>query len=237
MQAAVYHSYGPPDVVRIDDVPTPVPRDSEILVRNHAATVGATDSAARQGSPVLRQVLLRPAPTEVSRCWVPNSPARSRRSDRESPGSPSVIRSSASPVAEFGAHAEYVCLPEDAAMAAKPADLSYAEAAALADATALSFLRDRAKLQNGQTVLINGASGSVGSAAVQLAKHYGATVTAVCSGANRDLVRELGADNVVDYTVDDFTARRPVPTTSSSTPPARVRSPAAAACSTVAAST
>jgi NADPH:quinone reductase-like Zn-dependent oxidoreductase len=88
---------------------------------------------------------------------------------------------------------------------AKPTGLTYAEAAALADATALSFLRDKAKLQNGQTILINGASGSVGSAAVQLAKHYGAIVTGVCSGANADLVRELGADKVVDYAVEDFT--------------------------------
>jgi NADPH:quinone reductase-like Zn-dependent oxidoreductase len=93
----------------------------------------------------------------------------------------------------FGAHAEYVCLPEQAAVAPKPADLSYPEAAALADATALCFLRDKANLRRGQTILVNGASGAVGTAAVQLARHFGASVTAVCSGANADLVRKLGA--------------------------------------------
>ena len=204
MRAAVYHSYGSPDVVRIDDVPTPVPRDGEILVRNHAATVGVTDSAARQGSPFFARFffgLRRPKFPVLGSEFAGEVAALGPGVTRFVVGDQVFGVTGA----EFGAHAEYVCLPEDAAMAAKPADLSYAEAAALADATALSFLRDRARLQNGQTILINGASGSVGSAAVQLAKHYGATVTAVCRGANRDLVRELGADNAVDYTVEDFT--------------------------------
>jgi NADPH:quinone reductase-like Zn-dependent oxidoreductase len=105
----------------------------------------------------------------------------------------------------FGAHAEYVCLPERGAVAAKPANVSYAEAAALADATALCFLRDKAGLRAGQTVLVNGASGAVGSMAVQLAVHFGATVTGVCSGPHLRLVRKLGAESVVDYTRADFT--------------------------------
>jgi NADPH:quinone reductase-like Zn-dependent oxidoreductase len=105
---------------------------------------------------------------------------------------------------KFGAHAEYVCLSEDAAVEPKPAGLGYAEAAALADGTALCFLRDKAGLKPGQTILINGASGAVGAAAVQLAKHFGATVTGVCSGANTDLARKLGADHVIDYTEADF---------------------------------
>jgi NADPH:quinone reductase-like Zn-dependent oxidoreductase len=104
----------------------------------------------------------------------------------------------------FGAHAQYVCLSEQAALAAMPAGLSYADAAALADTTALCFLRDKANLQRGQTVLINGGSGAVGSTAVQLAGHLGATVTGVCSGPNTDLVRNLGASTVLDYTQTDF---------------------------------
>jgi NADPH:quinone reductase-like Zn-dependent oxidoreductase len=104
----------------------------------------------------------------------------------------------------FGAHAEYVCLPEQGAVALKPASLAYPEAAALVDGTALCFLRDKANLRRGQTIVINGASGAVGSTAVQLAKHFGAIVTGVCSGANTELVRKLGADAVVDYTAADF---------------------------------
>jgi NADPH:quinone reductase-like Zn-dependent oxidoreductase len=105
----------------------------------------------------------------------------------------------------FGAHAEYVCLPEHGAVAAKPEGVSYVEAAALVDATALCFLRDKAGLRPGQAVLVNGASGAVGSSAVQLAVHLGASVTGVCSGPHVRLVRKLGASSVIDYTRTDFT--------------------------------
>lgn len=105
----------------------------------------------------------------------------------------------------FGAHADYLRLPEDGAIAPKPSNLSFAEAAAVIDGTALPFLREQAKLRAGQTILIHGASGSVGTAAVQLARYFGARVTGVCSTANLDLVRGLGADEVIDYTKDDFT--------------------------------
>jgi NADPH:quinone reductase-like Zn-dependent oxidoreductase len=105
----------------------------------------------------------------------------------------------------FGAHAEYVCLPESGAVAPMPGSVSFAEAAALADATALYFLRDKAVLRPGQSVLINGASGAVGAAAVQLATHFGALVTGVCSGPHAGLVRKLGAESVIDYTRTDFT--------------------------------
>jgi NADPH:quinone reductase-like Zn-dependent oxidoreductase len=105
----------------------------------------------------------------------------------------------------FGAHAEYVCLSQDAALAPKPATLTYPEAAALVDTTALVFLRDKAALHSGQSILVNGASGSVGTAAVQLALRFGADVTGVCSGPNADLVERLGARDVIDYTTTDFT--------------------------------
>ena len=204
MQAAVYHSYGPPDVMRIDEVPNPVPRDNELLVHVHAATVGATDSAARQGAPFYARLffgLRRPKFPVLGSEFAGEVAAVGPAVTRFAVGD--QVFGVTGP--DFGAHSQYLCLPEDAAVAAKPVDLSYAEAAALVDATALSFLRDKAKLQNGQTILVNGATGSVGSAAVQVAKHYGAIVTAVCSGANAELARELGAENVVDYTVDDFT--------------------------------
>jgi NADPH:quinone reductase-like Zn-dependent oxidoreductase len=203
MKAAVYRRYGPVEVVSVAEVPRPVPRDGEILVRAHAATVGVVDSLARQGSPRYARVafgLRRPKHAVLGSDFAGQVEAVGPAVTRFAAGD----RVFGTVAPHFGAHAEYVCLSEQAAVAPMPGNLSYPEAAALVDATALCFLRDKANLRAGQTIAINGASGAVGSTAVQLAKNFGATVTGVCSGANTDLARKLGAAATVDYTKADF---------------------------------
>ena len=203
MKAAVHRRYGSPDVVTIDELPKPVPRDDEVLIRVHAATVGIVDSLARRGTPAYARLhfgLRRPRFAVLGSDFAGQVEATGPAVTRFAAGD--QVFGTVGP--HFGAHAEYVCLSEQAAVAAKPANLAYPEAAALVDGTALCFLRDKANLQRGQTIVINGASGAVGSTAVQLAKHFGAIVTGVCSGPNTELVRKLGADAVVDYTAADF---------------------------------
>jgi NADPH:quinone reductase-like Zn-dependent oxidoreductase len=203
MQAAVYRRFGSPDAVTVADVPRPVPRDDEVLIRVHAATVGVVDSLARRGSPAYARVhfgLRRPRFPVLGSDFAGQVEAAGPAVTRFAAGD--QVFGTVAP--HFGAHAQYVCLSEQAALAPMPAGLSYADAAGLADTTALCFLRDKVKLRRGQTVLINGASGAVGSTAVQLAIHFGATVTGVCSGPNTDLVRKLGASAVLDYTEADF---------------------------------
>jgi NADPH:quinone reductase-like Zn-dependent oxidoreductase len=204
MKAAVHRSYGSPDVLTVDEVPAPVPGAGEVLVRVHAATVGIVDSLARRGTPRYARIhfgLRRPRFPVLGSDFAGRIEATGSGVTRFAVGN--EVFGTTAP--RFGAHAEYVCLPEQGALAPKPVGLTYPEAAALADGTALCFLRDRANLRHGQTIAINGASGAVGSAAVQLARHAGATVTGVCGGANAGLVRKLGAGTVIDYAEADFT--------------------------------
>jgi NADPH:quinone reductase-like Zn-dependent oxidoreductase len=204
MKAAVYRRYGSPDVVAVSEMPAPRPRDDEILVRVRAATVGVVDGLARRGSPFYARVQfgpLRPRFPVLGSDFAGVVEAAGRSVTRFSAGD--AVFGTVAP--RFGAHAEYVCLPESGAVAPMPGTVSFAEAAALADATALCFLRDKAGVRPGQAVLINGASGAVGAAAVQLAVHFGASVTGVCSGPHAGLVRKLGAESVIDYTRTDFT--------------------------------
>jgi NADPH:quinone reductase-like Zn-dependent oxidoreductase len=204
MMAAVYRRYGGPDVVTVTDVPRPEPGNGEILVRVRAATVGVVDGLARRGSPWYARGHfgpLRPRFPVLGCDFAGQVEAAGPGVTR--PGVGEAVFGTIAP--RFGAHAEYVCLPEHGAVAAKPSHVTYPEAAALADATALCFLRDKAGLRAGQTVLVNGASGAVGSLAVQLAVHFGASVTGVCSGPHVRLVRKLGAESVIDYTRADFT--------------------------------
>jgi NADPH:quinone reductase-like Zn-dependent oxidoreductase len=204
VKAAVYRRYGPPDVVTVQEVPVPRPGDDEILVRVHAATVGVVDGLARRGAPLYARAHfgpLRPRFPVLGCDFAGQVEATGRGVSRFGAGD--AVFGTIAP--RFGAHAEYVCLPEHGAVAAAPTGVSFAEAAALADATALCFLRDKARVRPGQSVLVNGASGAVGAAAVQLAGHFGATVTGVCSGPHAGLVRRLGASSVIDYTRADFT--------------------------------
>jgi NADPH:quinone reductase-like Zn-dependent oxidoreductase len=202
MRAVVHDRYGPPEVLRLEEVERPVPEDDEVLVRIHATTVTRTDSGLRSAEYFISRFvtgLLRP---------------RQKVLGLELAGEVEAVGAA---VREFavgdrvfgvhsGAHAELVCVRESGALAHMPADMTFAEAAAVCDgaALALACLRKAGDLV-GRSVLVYGASGSVGTAAVQLAKHYGGQVTAVCNTKNVGLVRSLGADEVIDYLQDDFT--------------------------------
>jgi NADPH:quinone reductase-like Zn-dependent oxidoreductase len=211
MKAAVYERYGPPDVLELKEVPKPSPKDNEVLTKIQATTVTSGDWRARSLDMPVGFGLIGRLVFGVSR---PRQPILGTElaGDIESVGKDVTKFKVGDQVFAFsgagmGCHAEYKCMPEDGAVAVKPPNLTYDEAAAISfgGTTALDFFR-RAKIQSGEKVLINGASGAVGTAAVQLAKHFGADVTGVCSAANVELVRSLGADHVIDYTKEDFTA-------------------------------
>ena len=206
MKAIVYTKYGSPDVLQLKEVEKPVPADNEVLIKLHATTVETTDAIFRQGStPSARMFtgLLKPKFTIPGSEFAGEIEAVGKDVTRFKVGD-QVIGSDG---AGFSANAEYKCLPEDGPMALKPGSMTYEEAVSIHPGalTALPNLRDAAKIQPGQKVLINGASGSIGSSAVQLAKYFGAEVTGVCSTANVDLVKSLGADVVIDYKKEDFT--------------------------------
>jgi NADPH:quinone reductase-like Zn-dependent oxidoreductase len=204
MKAVVQDRYGSPDVLRIDDVERPMPKDDEVLIRIRATTVSQTDTHIRGAHPFFWRLIggfRRP---------------RWRTLGVELAGDVEAVGAA---VTEFkvgdqvfgqprliGTHAEFICLRESAALAHKPAGMSFEDAAAVCDgaAQALATLR-QADVQRGRRIVIYGASGSLGTAAVQLARHYGAHVTAVCNTKNVELVRSLGADEVVDYLREDFT--------------------------------
>jgi NADPH:quinone reductase-like Zn-dependent oxidoreductase len=213
MRAAVYEKYGPPEVVHLAEVPRPVPKDNEILIRVRAATVSAADWRARSlelppgFGPMGRFVfgIFRPRRPILGTDLAGEVEAVGAKVTRFRPGA-AVF---AYPGLSMATHAEYRVMPEDGLIAPKPPNVSFAEAAALlfGGIAALDFFRRGGTPKPGETMLVNGASGAVGSAMVQLARHFGATVTAVTSTGNLDLVRSLGAAKVIDYTREDFTRR------------------------------
>jgi NADPH:quinone reductase-like Zn-dependent oxidoreductase len=205
MRAVVHDRYGPADVLRLEEVPQPVPKDDEVLIKIHATTVNRTDTALRAAEPFASRFI-----------------TGLRRPKRKILGSELAgeIEAAGTTVTEFevgdqvfgvnpwkfGTHAQFVCMRESASLARKPAGTTFEEAAAVCDGAilALGCLRP-AGLRKGKAILVYGASGSIGTAAVQLARYFDADVTAVCNTKNVEIVRSLGADKVIDYTREDFT--------------------------------
>lgn len=212
MKAVIATKYGSPDVLQIRDVEKPTPKANEILVKIHATTVTPGDCRMRSFN--VPPMFWLPGRLALG-ITKPKHPVFGSElsGEVEAVGQAVTRFKVGDPVFAYathdlgsGAHAEYKCVPQDACVTRKPDSLSYEEAAAIpfGGLTALNFLR-RAHIEPGQTVLVNGASGAVGTYAVQLAKYYGAEVTAVCSARNRQMVKALGADRVIDYTREDFT--------------------------------
>ena len=212
MRAVVYDRYGPPDVLRLEDVERPVPKEDEVLVRVHATTVNRLDTATREAN---RRSGL--AISLMGRLVLGLRRPRQRILGTEFAGEVEAVGAAVSAFAvgdrvfgnsglRFGAHAEYIAMPVSARMARMPAGMSFEEAAPITDGAlnALTCLK-QADLRKGRTILIYGASGAIGTAGVQLARAFGADVTAVCNTKNLELVRSLGADRMIDYTQEDFT--------------------------------
>jgi NADPH:quinone reductase-like Zn-dependent oxidoreductase len=207
MKAIVYTKYGPPDVLQLEELEKPVPKEDEVLVRVHAASVNAYDWHLLSADIFLVRLmgggLLKPKNKILGADIAGRVEAVGRTIKQFQPGD-EVFGDIAA--CGNGGFAEYVSIPESA-LAPKPTNLSFEAAAAvpMAAVTALQGLRDQGHIQPGQKVLINGASGGVGTFAVQIAKSFSAEVTAVCSTRNVDLARSIGADHVIDYTKEDFT--------------------------------
>jgi NADPH:quinone reductase-like Zn-dependent oxidoreductase len=206
MKAAIYTRYGPPEVVQIEDVEKPVPNDNGVLIKVRAASVNPYDWHFMRGLPYLIRLMAGFRKPKVTRLGADVSgqvEAVGKNVSQFKPGD-EVFGACSGPFS--GAFAEYACTPESA-LVLKPANVTFEQAASvpIAALTALQALRDKAKTQWGHKVLVNGAAGGVGTFGVQIAKSFGAEVTAVCSARNIEMVRSIGADRVIDYAQQDFT--------------------------------
>ncbi|MGB8957674.1 MAG: NAD(P)-dependent alcohol dehydrogenase [Candidatus Aminicenantales bacterium] len=206
MKAVVYTQYGPPEVLQLKEVEKPTPKDDEVLIKIHATTVNRTDCGFRKPEYgfVIRLIngLFRPRRNILGSEFAGEIEAIGKGVRTLSRGDQVFGLSTG----HFGAHAEYLCIPEKGSIAIKPSSMSYEEAAAVCDGLMLAMTYIRTvDFKKSKDILINGASGSIGSACVQLAKYYGATITAVCNTKNIELVRSLGAEKIIDYTKNDFT--------------------------------
>jgi NADPH:quinone reductase-like Zn-dependent oxidoreductase len=206
MKAVICPKYGSPDVLRMKDLEKPTPKDNELLIKIHASSVTTADGMMRQGTPLFGRLfigLLKPKHPVTGTGFSGVVEAIGKAVNQFNKGD-AVFGES---IFGAGTNAEYVCVAEDGILTALPNNMTFEEAAPVCDGalTSLSFLKDIGQLQSGQKVLINGASGSLGTAAIQLAKYFGAEVTGVCSKSNVKMVQSLGADKVIDYTLHDFT--------------------------------
>lgn len=206
MKAIISTGYGSPEVLQVKSVTKPSPKSNEILIKIHSAAVTRAGSMMRTGKPYIGRLLLgffKPKHPIPGTAFAGVIEAIGKDVQQYRIGEKVFGES----IETFGAHAEYLCLPEDGVFTTMPENISFEEAAPTTDGalTSINFLKNIGKIQKDQKILINGASGSLGTSAVQLAKYYGAFITGICSTKNMPLVKSLGADHVIDYTQEDFT--------------------------------